>query len=681
MDPPSIVDLHPGALFHRRYRVIRRIKAGNMGAVYEVTDEKTRSRRALKVMLPDLVEHPDLRSRFELEAQVTGDIESEHIVRISDAGIDETTGTPFLVMDLLRGEELGALVRKQKALPPGEVVIYLQQVARALDKTHAAGIIHRDLKPENMFVTRRDDDSPCVKILDFGIAKVVEQSQKARTTQALGTPLYMSPEQIRGDREIDPRADLYALGHIAYALLTGEPYWAEEANLHEAIFPFLSTVLGGVVESPSHRAQRRRGAALPPAFDAWFRKATAPRAEHRFDRASTAAAALATVLGVSTSKRPASSPEVYEAPRLSLSSHALADTVPVEDAVQRPPEQSSKGPLPTLVNAARSTPEQNGTVPLPTLVNTARSTPEQNGTVPLPTLVNAARSTPEQNGTVPLPTLHQAAHQRSQDGGALLAPLSTHAPRSRASKALPRALGALLTGGLIWLGVAVLGDRAPTSSSEASGPPATTTLTAEAFSAPAIAAVAPPADQSAPLAASPPTATTPPSSATTPPSSATTKPSSRPLAEAQARAANSSDKPVPSAAHTAQGDTPETAYPAKPDALKVDASQDKDAASSAAASAEVAEPKAKATLRVVIPNPVAALPGLKVTRGGELLGPGAWNKPLPIAVGTYTLTATAEGKQPWTRQVHIHIDGFDASITVPMLRDAEPVALKPPTSP
>jgi serine/threonine protein kinase len=664
-------------LFHRRYRVIRRIKAGNMGAVYEVTDEKTRSRRALKVMLPDLVEHPDLRSRFELEAQVTGDIESEHIVRISDAGIDEATGTPFLVMDLLRGEELGALVRKQKALPPGEVVIYLQQVARALDKTHAAGIIHRDLKPENMFVTRRDDDSPCVKILDFGIAKVVEQSQKARTTQALGTPLYMSPEQIRGDREIDPRADLYALGHIAYALLTGEPYWAEEANLHEAIFPFLSTVLGGVVESPSHRAQRRRGAALPPAFDAWFQKATAPRAEHRFDRASTAVAALATVLGVRTSKRPASSPGVYEAPRSSPSSHALDDTVPVEDAVQRPPEQSSKRPLPTLVNAAQSAQEQNGTVPLPTLVNAAQSAQEQNGTVPLPTLVNGARSTPEQNSTVPLPTLHQAARQRRQDRSALLPPGTTHAARSRASKALPRALGALLTGGLIWLGIAVLRDPAPTSSSGASGPPATTTLTAEVFSAPAIAA----ADQSAPLAASPPTATTPPSSATTAPSSATTKPSSRPPTEAQARAAHSSDKPVPSAAPTERGDIPETTYPAKPDAPKVDASQNKDAVSSAAASAEVAEPKAKATLRVVIPNPVAALPGLKITRGGELLGRDAWNKSLPIAVGTYTLTATAEGKQPWTRQVHIHIDGFDASITVPMLRDAEPVALKPSTSP
>ncbi|WP_437981208.1 protein kinase domain-containing protein [Sorangium sp. So ce117] len=654
MDPPSIVDLHPGALFHRRYRVIRRIKAGNMGAVYEVTDEKTRSRRALKVMLPDLVEHPDLRSRFELEAQVTGDIESEHIVRISDAGIDEATGTPFLVMDLLRGEELGALVRKQKALPPGEVVIYLQQVARALDKTHAAGIIHRDLKPENMFVTRRDDDSPCVKILDFGIAKVVEQSQKARTTQALGTPLYMSPEQIRGDREIDPRADLYALGHIAYALLTGEPYWAEEANLHEAIFPFLSTVLGGVVESPSHRAQRRRGAALPPAFDAWFQKATAPRAEHRFDRASTAVAALATVLGVRTSKRPASSPGVYEAPRSSPSSHALDDTVPVEDAVQRPPEQSSKRPLPTLVNAAQSAQEQNGTVPLPTLVG-------------------AAQRAAEQHSTVALPTLRRATHRRSQDGSTVLAPVNTAAVRSRTSRTLPPVLGALLVGGALWFGVAMLRDQASTSQAEESGLLATTTLAATgAPSASAVSSVARLADESVSLGSSQP-------SATAEPPSATAEPSATPPMKAQAPAAQPSAKPISIAERALPPNVPASTPTANPNPPTTNVPQNQQPA---AAGVNVAAPQTSvATLRVVIPNPVAALPGLKVTRDGQQLGQEEWNTPRPIDKGTHVLMVTAHGKQPWIKQVHIHADGFDASFTVPMLRDAEPAAPKPPTSP
>src|SRR4029077_21112745 len=135
---------------------------------------------------------------FHLEGRVTGDIESDHLVRISDAGVDDATGMPFLVMDLLRGEDLGATLKQRGPIPPAEAVTFLSQVALALDKTHAAGIVHRDLKPENLFVTRRDDGPPCVKILDFGIAKVIAQSQATQhTTEAIGTPLYMAPEQIR----------------------------------------------------------------------------------------------------------------------------------------------------------------------------------------------------------------------------------------------------------------------------------------------------------------------------------------------------------------------------------------------------------------------------------------------------------------------------------------------------
>jgi eukaryotic-like serine/threonine-protein kinase len=453
VDHSSIVDLHPGALFHGRYRVVRRIKAGSMGAIYEVADEKTRSRRALKVMLPNLVEDPDLRSRFELEAQVTGDIESDHIVRVSDAGIDETSGTPFLVMDLLRGQELGSLLRKQKALPPGEVVLYLQQVARALDKTHTAGIVHRDLKPENMFVTRRDDESPCVKILDFGVAKVVEQSQKAQTTQAVGTPLYMSPEQIRGDREIGPRADLYALGHIAYALLTGEAYWTEEANLHGALFPFLAAVLGGVIEPSRDRARRRRGASLPPAFDAWFQKATAPHPQERFDRATTAVAALAMVLGVPVPRGSMQSLDAYTDPALPVASNAPGSAGSLRDSVSR--------------------------------------SLKPNSTVPLPTLLDMAPRPSEPNSTLALPTLHAAAHHPSQDSSALFAPISMPAVRPKASRALPLLFGALLIVGIAWLGVAALRSRA-SSIPGASPPPITATLAAsEASSAATTISTAP----------------------------------------------------------------------------------------------------------------------------------------------------------------------------------------------
>jgi serine/threonine-protein kinase len=297
---PSFAILQPGAVFHGRYRVVRCIKAGGMGAVYEVVDDKTEARRALKVMLPSIVEDPDHRARFALEAKVTGGIESDHLVRVSDAGIDDATATPFIAMDLLRGEEVAQLVARRKALPPGEAIIYLYQAALALDKTHAAGIVHRDLKPENLFVTHRDDGSPCVKILDFGIAKVVARSHQAQATRALGTPLYMAPEQVRGEGDLDARADLYAMGHIAYTLLAGEPYWAEDLKSAESLFPMLTKLVAGAKEPPTARARRRTGAALPPGFDAWFFRATAVTPAERFDRASAMVTALAQATGVAT---------------------------------------------------------------------------------------------------------------------------------------------------------------------------------------------------------------------------------------------------------------------------------------------------------------------------------------------------------------------------------------------
>jgi serine/threonine-protein kinase len=149
-------------------------------------------------MHPHLFQSDEMRERFKLEARIAAHVESEYIVDVSDAGVDEATKTPFLVMELLRGEELGDRLKRLGRLPPGEVVTYLQQTAWALDRTHAASIVHRDLKPENLFLTQREDGSPRIKILDFGVAKVVaEGATGAGATRSLGTPLYMAPEQFR----------------------------------------------------------------------------------------------------------------------------------------------------------------------------------------------------------------------------------------------------------------------------------------------------------------------------------------------------------------------------------------------------------------------------------------------------------------------------------------------------
>jgi serine/threonine-protein kinase len=194
---PHATDLEDGGIFQGRYQVIRCIKSGGMGSVYEVLDQKTASSRALKVMLPQLLSNESLRARFELEAKITGAIESDHLVRVLDAGVDADSQMPFLVMELLRGEDLASVVQNRGVLAPEDVVLYLGQTARALDKTHAANVVHRDLKPDNLFLTYRDDDTPCVKVLDFGIAKATDVPlEGVQTRPMMGTPLYMSPALV-----------------------------------------------------------------------------------------------------------------------------------------------------------------------------------------------------------------------------------------------------------------------------------------------------------------------------------------------------------------------------------------------------------------------------------------------------------------------------------------------------
>jgi len=300
---PNTTDLENGGLFQGRYQIIRCIKSGGMGSVYEVLDQKTASRRALKVMLPQLLSNESLRARFELEAKITGAIESDHLVRVLDAGVDDDSKMPFLVMELLRGEDLTSVLQNHGVLAPQDVALYIGQTARALDKTHAANVVHRDLKPDNLFLTYRDDDTPCVKVLDFGIAKATDVPlEGVQTRPMMGTPLYMSPEQMRAEK-VGPATDIYALAHIAYALLTGEPYWKSELDDSPSPFLLAVEVLQGVQEKPTVRALRRKNVHLPEAFDTWFIKATARVPDERFPRASLAASALADVFGIETSSR------------------------------------------------------------------------------------------------------------------------------------------------------------------------------------------------------------------------------------------------------------------------------------------------------------------------------------------------------------------------------------------
>ncbi|XYH93977.1 serine/threonine protein kinase [Sorangium sp. So ce1128] len=335
--------LAEGAVFAGRYRLGRVIGVGGMGAVYEAVHLETNRRRALKIMHPTLFESPNLRERFQQEAKIAADIESEFIVEVFDAGIDEQTRMPFLVMELLRGEDLDHRIERLGRLSALEVVTYLHQAALALDRTHKASIVHRDLKPENIFLTQREDGQPRVKILDFGIAKLVaETSSAGRATHGVGTPIYMAPEQFDG-AALSSATDVYALGMVAYTLLVGASYWVKEEKTGN-LLAILAAASRGKPEPASARAAAS-GAALPPAFDAWFDQATAMRPEDRFQVATHAVRALAEALEVAPPPSAARPPDWMA----ELATLPTVVSVPAGTPLQAAPDprdETDKTPVP-----------------------------------------------------------------------------------------------------------------------------------------------------------------------------------------------------------------------------------------------------------------------------------------------------------------------------------------------
>jgi len=177
------------SIFAERYRIIRSMASGGMGSVYEVEHTETGRHLALKVLLPGLIENEASCERFRREARITANLECPFLVQVLDAGVDLPTSMPFIVMELLRGEDLSSRLHKHGAFSPATTLIYLHQVALALEFTHRAQIIHRDLKPENVFCTQLQDGSPLLKVLDFGLAKTIDEgSPSTSSTMGIGTP-------------------------------------------------------------------------------------------------------------------------------------------------------------------------------------------------------------------------------------------------------------------------------------------------------------------------------------------------------------------------------------------------------------------------------------------------------------------------------------------------------------
>lgn len=230
--PDSPLPIRNGELIAGKYAVDRVLGRGGMGFVVAARHKDLGHLVAIKMLLPELTGRPDVVERFLREARAAVQLRSEHAVRVMDVGLHQSRGSaagsprdvPYLVMEYLDGTSLGALARKGP-LPVRDAAMFLAQACDALEEAHRLGIVHRDLKPDNLFLTTRPNGAPLVKVLDFGISRVPFSDDDDRrltgTTDVMGTPHYMAPEQMAAARNADARSDVWALGVTLYEMLTG----------------------------------------------------------------------------------------------------------------------------------------------------------------------------------------------------------------------------------------------------------------------------------------------------------------------------------------------------------------------------------------------------------------------------------------------------------------------------
>jgi serine/threonine-protein kinase len=317
--PPPADDPLIGMVVSDRYRIMRKIGEGGMGAVYQAEHALIEKRIALKILFQDLTRRPDLVARFLQEAKSASRIGQENVIDISDFG-QTADGLVYIAMEFLDGQDLGRLLKTERSMPWLRARPILMQITKALRAAHGHGIIHRDMKPENVYLISREGRADFVKVLDFGIAKVVsaDEADGPRLTQTgmiFGTPEYMSPEQAQGHPP-DHRLDVYAVGCIMYQMLTGSvPFTADS---------FMGILTKHLVEAPVPPRQRRPDLAIPGDVEAICMRALEKDREKRWPDMDAFYRALGAAGGV-----PFEPSNVFVPPTASLKYPVLADANPL----------------------------------------------------------------------------------------------------------------------------------------------------------------------------------------------------------------------------------------------------------------------------------------------------------------------------------------------------------------
>jgi serine/threonine-protein kinase len=279
--------LSAGSIVAGKYHLDHKLAQGGMGSVWAAFDTGLEVPVAVKFMAPALAGSPELVGRFEREAKAAAQLRSPHVVQVFEHGVDD--GVPYIVMERLEGEDLGTRLKRQGRLSLWEAAAILEQVSKALRKAHDAGIVHRDLKPANIFVARHDEDE-IVKVLDFGIAKsgpASGQGEGTRTGVVMGSPSYMSPEQVRSTKGVDHRSDLWSMGLVMFRVVTGKMAFTGENDADVIV-----KLCADPVPVPSQVAPD-----LSTEVDAWFARALSRDPEKRFQSAREMAAAFGRIVG------------------------------------------------------------------------------------------------------------------------------------------------------------------------------------------------------------------------------------------------------------------------------------------------------------------------------------------------------------------------------------------------